>query len=77
MAEKDTRTNSVSEDRKSAPDDKKVSIQETLEKEGEQLHISEWRGRFTGKRVASALPRINVGYPFEVCLHFNLQIIQS
>jgi transcription termination factor Rho len=34
MAEKDTRTNNVS-------GDKKISIQEALDKEGEQLHISE------------------------------------
>lgn len=34
MAEKDTRTNNVSSD-------KKISIQEALDKEGEQLHISE------------------------------------
>jgi transcription termination factor Rho len=34
MAEKDTRVNNV-------PGDKKISIQEALDKEGEQLHISE------------------------------------
>jgi transcription termination factor Rho len=34
MAEKDTRTNNIS-------GDKKISIQEALDKEGEQLHISE------------------------------------
>jgi transcription termination factor Rho len=36
----------VSEDKKGgpAPDDKKISIQEALDKEGEQLHISELQG---------------------------------
>src|SRR5262245_56333877 len=41
MADKETRTNSVSDEKKTPADHPKISIQEALEKEGEQLHISE------------------------------------
>src|SRR5438309_10828726 len=41
MADKEARTNNVSDEKKISIDEKKISIQEALDKEGEQLHISE------------------------------------
>src|SRR5213594_4331364 len=41
MADKEARTNNVSDEKKISIDEKKIPIQEALDKEGEQLHISE------------------------------------
>ncbi|PYV15667.1 MAG: transcription termination factor Rho [Acidobacteria bacterium] len=41
MADKEARTNNASDEKKISIDEKKIPIQEALDKEGEQLHISE------------------------------------